>query len=69
LNNKISNLKDKIKEKEKKGNVSANRTMLSVTKPIYISNPSKKSSKPMADEGWTLIDGKRNTRKPALEEI
>jgi hypothetical protein len=69
LEAEISNLKDKIKEKEKRRNDSANRTTPSQTKPTHTSDPSGKSSKPTAEEGWTLVDRRRKTRKPTFEKI
>jgi hypothetical protein len=69
LETEISNLKDKIKEKEKRRNDSANRTTPSQTKPTHTSDPSGKSSKPTAEEGWTLVDRRRKTRKPTFEII
>jgi hypothetical protein len=69
LEPEISNLKDKIKEKEKRTNDSANRTTPSQTKPTQTSDPSGKSSKPTAEEGWTLVDRRRKTRKLTFEKI
>jgi hypothetical protein len=69
LEAEIFNLKDKIKEKEKRRNDSANRTTPSQTKPTQTSDPSGKSSKPTAEEGWTLVDRRRKTRKPTFEKI
>jgi hypothetical protein len=69
LEAEICNLKDKIKEKEKRGDDSANRTTPSQTKPTHTSDPSGKSSKPNADEGWTLVDRRRKTSKPTFEKI
>jgi hypothetical protein len=69
LEAEISNLKDKIKEKEKRRNDSANRTTPSQTKPTHTSDPSGKSSKPTAEERWTLVDRRRKTRKPTFEQI
>jgi hypothetical protein len=69
LEAEISNLKDKINEKEKRRNDSANRTTPSQTKPTHTSDPSGKSSKPTAEEGWTLVDRRRKTRKPTFEKI
>jgi hypothetical protein len=36
---------------------------------IQTSEPSGKSSKPTAEEGWTLVDRRRKTRKPTFEKI
>jgi hypothetical protein len=69
LDAEISNLNDKIKEKEKRRDDSANRTTPSQTKPTHPSDPSGKSSKPTAEEGWTLVDRRRKTRKPTFEKI
>jgi hypothetical protein len=69
LEAEISNLKDKIKEKEQRRNDSANRTTPPQTKPTQTSDPSGKSSKPTAEEGWTLVDRRRKTRKPTFEKI
>jgi hypothetical protein len=48
LEAEISNLKDKIKEKEKRRNDSTNRTTPPKTNPTQTSDPSGKSSKPRA---------------------
>jgi hypothetical protein len=69
LEAKISNLKDKIKENEKRKNDSANRTTPSQTKLTHTSDPSGKSLKPMAEEGCTLEARRRKTRKPTFEKI
>jgi predicted RNase H-like nuclease (RuvC/YqgF family) len=69
LEAEISNLKDKIKEKEKRRNDSANRTTPSLTKPTHTSDPSGKSSKPTAEVGWTLVDSRRKTSNPSFEKI
>jgi hypothetical protein len=69
LETEISNLKDQIKEEKKKSNNSANRTTPCQTKPTQHSNQSGNSSKPTAEEGWTLVDRRRKTRKPTFEKI
>jgi hypothetical protein len=69
LEAEISNLKDKIKEKEKRRNDSADRITPPQTKPTQTSDPSGKSSKPTAEEGWTLVDRRTTTRKPTFEKI
>jgi hypothetical protein len=69
LEAEISNLKDKIKEKEKRRHDSANRTTPPRTKPTQPSDLSGKSSKPTAKEGWTLVDRSRKTRKTTFEKI
>jgi hypothetical protein len=69
LEAEIFNLKNKIKEKDKRRNDSANRTTPPQTKPTQTSDPSGKSSKPTAEEGWTLVDRRRTTRKPTFEKI
>jgi hypothetical protein len=62
LEAEISTLKDKIKEKEKRRNDSAYRTTPSQTKPTHACDTSGKSSKPTAEEGWTLVDRRWKTR-------
>jgi hypothetical protein len=69
LEAEISNLKDKIKEKEKRRKDSANRTTPPQSKPTQTSDPSGMTSKPTAEEGWTLVERRRITRKPTFEKI
>jgi hypothetical protein len=69
LEAEISNLKDKIKEKEKRRDDSANRTTPSQTKPTQTSDRSGKSSTPTAEEGWILVYKRRKTRKLTFEKI
>jgi hypothetical protein len=69
LEAKISNQKDKIKEKGKRRNDLTIWTTLSQTIPIHTSDPSGKSVKLVAKEGWILVDRRWKTRKPTFEKI
>jgi hypothetical protein len=56
-------------EKERSKNDLGNRTTPSQTKLTWTSDPSGTTSKPTAEEGWTLVDRRRKPRNPNVEQI